>query len=166
MELRANADLATGSEVTGTLAFFSTIDPGEGNKGADSAAGDLGNGYNKVFGRKNNDNTHSVFINGLDKTANNETKTGDLSSSSNDFALGGLPNSAAIPFTNKKVLDIGWNKTLLNSQIQQLNDDSFGPFCMADEVGVVIAAAAAGFVPYPNPRYALTGGMQPMAGGT
>ena len=26
--------------------------------------------------------------------------------------------------------------------------------------------AAAGFVPYPNPRYALTGGMQPMAGGT
>ena len=29
-----------------------------------------------------------------------------------------------------------------------------------------VAAPAGGFVPYPNPRYALTGGMQSMAGGT
>lgn len=28
-----------------------------------------------------------------------------------------------------------------------------------------VAAAAGGFIPYPNPRYALTGGMQPMSGG-
>ncbi len=33
-------------------------------------------------------------------------------------------------------------------------------------VGIITAPAAAGFIPYPNPRYALTGGMQPMAGGT
>lgn len=27
------------------------------------------------------------------------------------------------------------------------------------------ATAAVGFVPYPNPRYVMTGGMQPMSGG-
>ncbi len=27
------------------------------------------------------------------------------------------------------------------------------------------APAAGGFIPYPNPRYALTGGMQPLSGG-
>lgn len=30
---------------------------------------------------------------------------------------------------------------------------------------VAVPAAAAGFIPYPNPRYTLTGGMQAMAGG-
>lgn len=44
--------------------------------------------------------------------------------------------------------------------------DPFGPIRMADEVGVVIGLpAAGGFVPYPNPRYVMTGGMQPMQGG-
>ncbi len=54
---------------------------------------------------------------------------------------------------------------LTDVQHLQFAHNPFGPFRMADEVGLFVPAAAVGFVPYPNPRYVLTGGMQSMDGG-
>lgn len=54
---------------------------------------------------------------------------------------------------------------LAKSQKIMIANDFYGLFRMRVPMPFFVPAVGGGFIPYPNPRYALTGGMQPMQGG-
>lgn len=60
-----------------------------------------------------------------------------------------------------------YNRRLAGAEMYALWDPSsrWSIFEQPGRVTYFVPAPAAGFVPYPNPRYAMTGGMQPMSGG-
>ncbi len=121
--------------------------------------------------------TYNPLVNelGLSVDGVSQDITYDLQGTPSSFSaqtqplyFGGFNNvGVLLSQTNVDILYMSIHSTVFPTfEIRQLSQDPFGPFRMADEVGALIAPATAGFIPYPNPRYVLTGGMQPMAGGT
>lgn len=58
-----------------------------------------------------------------------------------------------------------WKRQLSDLEARQLHYDPYVFVRMPVRPWRYVPEVAAGFVPYPNPRYAMRGGMQPMAGG-
>ena len=99
-------------------------------------------------------NVGSVFVTG--------DPTGTATATTEPLRLGRRGNGGT-QLDGKIGLVIGAATQWTDAQHARFAADPFGPFTMMDEVAFSVPAA--GFVPYPNPRYALTGGMQSMQGG-
>ena len=146
----------------GTRLFWRDITAGSGFTAGHSFAGD-GLFHHFLFVSYASDD-HRLFLDGVQSATNTETGTAGPFSS---FDLFGWAGSASQRFhgeaTDFRLYDVAPQPSVIYQMWAP--GTRWQLYYELGQVFYSLPAAAVAFVPYPNPRYALTGGMQPMDGG-
>ena len=61
---------------------------------------------------------------------------------------------------------VGWlDAEVADAEVLMWQREPYGPITYLDNVIPFVAPVVGGFIPYPNPRYSMAGGMQVNTGG-
>ena len=105
---------------------------------------------------------HKVYVNGNQYTDSVGAIGGPYTGTPSTFTYG--IRSTLVSWRNRLGPLTTHSKALNASEVMSLYNDPLKMFRVRRR-NTGAAPVVGGFVPYPNPRYALTGGMQPMGGG-
>ncbi|KKL56396.1 hypothetical protein LCGC14_2245830 [marine sediment metagenome] len=137
---------------------------GQWNDTANSAAKNYDQWYDVVATTPGDTGTTRIYVDGVEEGTNAAI---DENWWSADMSIGSVADSRIL---TGAIAEVRWYDRVLNPSVIRAMSDPATIWDLDYETGRVLrvfmpAAPAGGFVPYPNPRYALTGGMQSMDGG-
>lgn len=124
--------------INGDLRFL-LADPTGGNVVSPIAPNACNGDYHSFIGNRDDAGDVSIYVDGVASHSTNENFTFSIDPTNADFVLGGLPDTSTIKYTDGRLLDAGWNRSLTVAERELLGRDWFallrpGPQMIAAQI--------------------------------